>query len=541
MMAKPALTSPETSPKQNRLVAGLVCLLPAAFVILTLDAPGLTWDEAVYLGSASRCALWLDTTAPKDWHDFACEAASPGFRAQYAATPRPWTRFSEPVLDFIWWQGDHPPLAKLAMAFTLRWFMAGGVLWALRLAAPLAFGALLFLVYLFAEEHLGKHAGLFAVLSLALMPRVFAHAHFAALDVPMALAWFATTFAFTKGIESRRWAAATGVLFGLALLTKINAVLIPFALVPWGIGYHRRKALPNLIAMAVIAPIVFYAGWPALWAHPVGKTAAFLRTALQRAHIPVYYLGTQYSDASPPWHYPIVLTLCTLPIGTVLFAAAGAAGRLRRLRKDPTLGLILLSVLVILGSACLPTAPKYDGVRLFLPVFPFVALLASAGLRRAWEKISARRFRLAIALAMAYFGVQAGSLCWIHPFGLSYYSIACGGVPGAARLGMETTYWGEVIDADLLGRLRGLPDGSPVEFRHVGTRVIAAHQHALGDFPENVRESSNGDPSRYVVLVMRQGMFTTEDWDVLREHTPLWTASFQGVPLCSVYRIESVK
>ncbi len=40
----------------------------------------------------------------------------------------------------------------------------------------------------------------------------------------------------------------------------------------------------------------------------------------------------------------------------------------------------------ILLLAALPWSPKYDGVRLFLPLFPFVALLAGAGFQRLWQR-----------------------------------------------------------------------------------------------------------------------------------------------------------
>jgi hypothetical protein len=40
-----------------------------------------------------------------------------------------------------------------------------------------------------------------------------------------------------------------------------------------------------------------------------------------------------------------------------------------------------------------------------------------------------------------------------HPFGLSYYNALVGGLPGAERLGLELTYWGDAVDGVLLDRL----------------------------------------------------------------------------------------
>ena len=41
----------------------------------------------------------------------------------------------------------------------------------------------------------------------------------------------------------------------------------------------------------------------------------------------------------------------------------------------------------------------------------------------------------------------------LHPFGLSYYNILVGGLPGAERLGLELTYWSDAVDRVLLDRL----------------------------------------------------------------------------------------
>ena len=41
----------------------------------------------------------------------------------------------------------------------------------------------------------------------------------------------------------------------------------------------------------------------------------------------------------------------------------------------------------------------------------------------------------------------------LHPFGLSYYNLLVGGLPGAQRLGLELTYWNDAVDRVLLDRL----------------------------------------------------------------------------------------
>ena len=67
----------------------------------------------------------------------------------------------------------------------------------------------------------------------ATMPRVFFHAHLGVLDFADAATWFLATLTFYYAASSRRWWAPllAGLGLGLALLTKINAVLlVPY----WG-------------------------------------------------------------------------------------------------------------------------------------------------------------------------------------------------------------------------------------------------------------------------------------------------------------------
>src|SRR5207237_6228702 len=91
--------------------------------------------------------------------------------------------------------------------------------------------------------------------------------------------------------------------------------------------------------------------------------------------------------------------------------------------------------------------------RLFLLVFPLWAVLIGRGFAAAWAWACARgagwlRWGLLAALLAQGYGVVA-----LHPFGLSYYNLLVGGLPGAERLGLELTYWGDAVDRTLLDGL----------------------------------------------------------------------------------------
>jgi hypothetical protein len=100
----------------------------------------------------------------------------------------------------------------------------------------------------------------------------------------------------------------------------------------------------------------------------------------------------------------------------------------------------------------------YDNERLIMHVFPFLAALAGigfgwivTGIQQAADRMQKTRWAapmtmLAVLLA---FLLQSISLVRLYPHLLSYYSETVGGIPGAARLGLETTYWCETYAAAL--------------------------------------------------------------------------------------------
>ena len=139
-----------------------------------------------------------------------------------------------------------------------------------------------------------------------------------------------------------------------------------------------------------------------------------------------------------------------------------------------------MCVLVMLAVASAPKTPRYDGVRLFLPVFPFLALLGGKGslvLVRWVERMGSARLTrwVAAAIGLAIAAEGGWALVSYYPFELSYFNSIVGGLPGAEKRGFETTYWGEALNDDVLTQLNNLPDGSSV-------CPLAMHAECLLDF-----------------------------------------------------------
>ena len=602
-MAKKKRSSVEQPDRYWRMGSIIVFLVALSVTLLTIDDVGLTWDEPFSIFAGRDYAAWFGEL--------------------------PGAAFHRDVIDGHWRKNhEHPPLAKLAMGVAqMALGDDAGVIRTSRFAAAFLFALLVEAVFLFGGRTFGGLAGVFAAASLLCMPRVFGHGHLASLDVPMALTWLLAAAAFARAMRGGglRWVLVAGLCLGLALLTKINAVLLPAVLALWALACHRHlflwrpppsrgskrarsdagaawlskahlaRACWPLAWVAVVAAIglgVMVAGWPWLWPDVAGRLGAYLEPIAPRwlvpgarptwrVSIPVLYFGTIYARQAP-FHYPLVMTLATVPIGVLFLACVGVVRALRRFRRDPMLALLVVNAAAILGAFMLPGVPKYDGVRLFLPVFPFVALLAGVGGQRCWAWVArraGRRHRLPLLLTVVLF--------MIHPYELSYYNALTGGLWGADKLGLETTYWHDPVNRRLFRWLNDPRNphcrrGDAIAFYPVGEYVVQSGPprgswacHDCGQsFPapphrgvppcpacgktEAVRSVRNDlyeayylvGPKRLravrfergvyfdlLVLNARKAMLRTNPtaWRIFTRGRPLFEIRKQGVLLCAVY------
>jgi 4-amino-4-deoxy-L-arabinose transferase-like glycosyltransferase len=302
-------------------------------------------------------------------------------------------------------------------------------------------------------KEIGPTAGLAAVSALATMPRFFFHAHLAALDVPAATGVFITVFLFwyTKKTLSPKADILLGITWGLALSTKINAVLVMPILLLWILFFCRRTYLLRRIGgMVIVGVIVFLAVWPWLYHESLPRLIEYiLFVTVDHWKIGQFYLGQLYMP--PPWHFPFVITLAVVPLSvTLLYILGFWRTRVQKHLKSFG-GLLALCSLLPLTALSTGKSMVYDNERLFMPIFPYLAALAGIGfdwvltgvlqlLSRSDKSIQRLATSAVAALIFLPHVVLAADL---YPHLLSYYSEAIGGLSGAVRLGLETTYWCE--------------------------------------------------------------------------------------------------
>ncbi len=268
---------------------------------------------------------------------------------------------------------------------------------AMRLVGPFFTALLIFAMVLFGWHQLHPVVGITAPLLFLTSPRWFYHAHLAAFDMPVTAMIFLIAAAFWMSLERPKWAWATGVLWGIGLLTKHNALFLPIPFIAFWLLTHRREVslksksmsrvqmtltaiaclavlilglrqpiwgfllalivaltltrtrirFPRIpLAFLVMPPIglgMLFVFWPKLWVDPFVAIEAYLNFHLDHEHYLQYYMG-QILEVPPfPAEYPFVVTALTVPVLTLVVCLFGGLDLFRpgvrhsiqALRKTP--------------------------------------------------------------------------------------------------------------------------------------------------------------------------------------------------------------
>jgi len=388
----------------------------------------------------------------------------------------------------------------------------------MRLPVAVCFGLTLIVLYLLARHCYGHITAWLAVVAYFFMPRIFGHAHFAVTETITVFITLLTVYAFVRGLDSPRWAVATGICFGIAVATKINGLFIPVILLPWAFLFRRRDAINNMYAMFFLAPLAAIAVWPWMWSNAMRHFLLYLAWNIEHGQLGVLFQDRLYNRGNPaPWTYPFVMTALTLPVGTLILVILGLARSVQSPRRFLPVGvLVAWAAAVPIIVLMRPGGPKYDGVRLFLPAFPFIAMLAGLGgsvivrIAAIFDTPGQRIPRSQAALiAMVTLLILNGGTAILHsaPEYLSYYNTLIRNRSGAYGR-METTYWGDALNRRAIERINtALPDGATLAPLAMNKHVLEYYQK-WGWLKPQIRLVEREDPSaQFYLLQYRQGFF----------------------------------
>jgi len=504
--------SPANAPAQRRLLLGSTAasLLVAALLLATWPGLPMVWDEGNAILRAERIGRgeWLYTNQVE------------GHPALYGMVIFAGHRLAE---------GWLPPLTA--------WRFGPVLLFAL------AAGAMFYRV----EREWSLRAAVGAVAAMVLLPRLFAHAHFASFDGPLLSCWVLAWAAFAWARRSWWGTLAWGVALGMTLSCKATGWIAPLPFLAWAAIHRDRPAAAALALGVPVALFTFFLLNPPLWTDPIQGTAAFFQLNFTRAanpglNISTSFLGEMYNLDHPlPWYNTLWWTAITVPSGILLLAILGVGVACRRRRSQPAGTLLVLNWAVLLVVRALPGVPPHDGVRLFLPAFAFLAVLAGVGCDaalawagRRWPGSLGPRVAAGAGVVLLY-ATGAAGLVMYHPQWLSYYNGLVGGLPGATALGMEPTYYWDGLDGSVLdwlhqntGEDEGIRfgTGSP-ENRYLMRRWEILNRETAGPL-------APGRFRWYVFQRRPSGYLPADEW--LIEHAePAFRKTLLGVPLVEVY------
>ena len=476
-----------------------------------------------------------------------------------------------------WWPEriPHPPLSRELSG--IGFLLSQGFLEPLsayRVAVALTFAALVAFTggfVLFASGSIV--AGLAAGLTLVATPAVFAYGHLASTDMFLTAFWFGSVCCLEVHVRTglARWLWASGLLVGAALATKFTGLLLGPVLIIW-LAYRRRLDVKRLLTLALGAAGVFVAVNPVLWVAPVEGLsdylgAGFARSQARLTQIRTYYFGEVYTYR-PPWHYPFVWTAVVLPIP--LWIAVAWALPDKRCRT--LLVLCGVNLAVLYGALMLPGAPLHDGVRLFLPVFPFLAVLAGIGADRLCEFAGSRliprlhlsRHFVQTAVLIGLFALPIWRTIQYHPYQLSYFNGLIGGIRGAHSKGLEISNLKEALTPSTLSELaRRIPKDARVNpgffleemcfYRAFGYltgtwSLEAPYRKSLRDEPRTLTCAGSDHPlpvelprspadPEFIFVLNRRGEWKLVEHALSRHGgDPYFQVTLEGVPLVQVYR-----
>ncbi len=565
--------------RDHALGAGIGAVY-VAWLLATARSLGFARDEGFYFRAGRQYAHWFDLLLSK-----------------------PEEAFEARTIDSIFsYNHEHPILMKSLFGLSWEYLHEKAHVFtdastAFRFPGMMMAGLSLWVTYLFGARAYGRWAGVVAALLLGLMPRVFYNAHLACFDVPIMTMWTLSVYVYWRATQEREigWAIAAGVVYGLTLMTKHNAWILPAVFVTHALVVHwttitrnlavGRIVLPApLVAMATLGPILFYAGWPWVWTDTADRVREYVSFHLNHEYYNMEFLGQNYNAAPSPRSYMPVMILATVPSVTLALFGLGAFDRLRvlvlrivafcravfaRLQKrassledastrfaglDPpvAVGKVETDLLFFLtfGAALSPwilstKTPIFGGTKHWLPAYPFLTVFAGRGfmialsaMRRAWPEPDVRkRWSADLGLLLLVVSAPLAITAHSHPFGLSSYVPFVGGTAGGADLGLNRQFWGFTTESVEPYLEKAAPRHATV-FIHDTAWDSWQEMQAEGRIRPDLRGVNTPTEADFALVhhELHMNEIDYEIWVADHDDAPDYVLTHDNVPIVSVYR-----
>jgi len=322
------------------------------------------------------------------------------------------------------------------------------------------------LVYLLTRKLFGGPVAWLGAGLLALDPFYISHSRVVTPDGLLASFMTLSILSFIVYLvreRSRYYVVFSGFAAGLALLTKVPAVLLApmvgvltVAMGLWEIHKLGRpwsqtslRFLGDLAIWGGVAFLTFFCLWPAMWVAPVGTIQRMAADVVEDTGggWNQFFMSRRAKDPGLLF-YPVVLLFRTTPL-TLIGVVASLIFFSRETRdtkhesRITNHALVMLVICILLFILFMSFgSTKFD--RFLLPIFPSVDMLAALGLYELAKAISTRWKKSMKALALLTLIVQAGFALPQHPYFLSFYNPLVGGAVQAPQVLLIG--WGEAFE-----------------------------------------------------------------------------------------------
>lgn len=505
----------------------LAAIIALILVIGGLSTPGITTDEPLDVGPGRH---YWDVLARQGLNFFA-EAS---------------------VNDAFGGNPDHPPLARWLLGAASHGFQifqvfftgnadpTGLYILSGRVAPALAFVLTITLIARFVTARTSPLAGWTAALSYLFLPHVFAHGHLAALETILNLFWFAAVVGWLRWTEkpSIKRAVFATILTALTMLTKIHGWL----LLPWAVililfnGSGLKQRISGLATVA-LTPLLWFAGWPWMWYNTPSRLSAYFGGTVDRLHLKVLYFGQVYQDNQLPWHSSLIQFLAAITPFTMILLSAGLFATIRGegIKGGRPVALLIGQMMLLFT---LPIT-RYDMDRLFLVVWPLVAVLAGSGAQWISQIMRHKGFSTRVSTIVLGVGLVSSAWpCLVEVSPLSYVSPLAGGLRFFETQGMDLNFWGDAVDQALLRKLQDVRSKGevvavvPTLHSTQSLFFMPLESMKQGDL---FRDQSAWRDAHFLVVYRRQSYWPDEFAEWIKTHEPISLRSRNGIWLAGIW------
>jgi hypothetical protein len=436
------------------------------------------WQVFFSLGVKSpTCDEFAHHTASGFSHlvtgDFRMNPAEPPLSRLLSAIPLYFLGVKAPLEDDSWAKGDSP-------AFAQKFFYQPGfsqdriIFWA---RLPILLLALFFgyFVFVWARELFGYIGGVTALVLFTFCPDILAHSGLATSDIAVALFFYLTLWRFWKYLkkQSRKNLVLTGVMAGLAFLSKFSAILIfPTLLLIVPLSGSRKKiSLGRTAGFLAVCFLTVWAGYffemkPLLKNTPdppkkiavyraIGGeslvrfanevpvplstfVSAFGSMMMTRARGTNAFLMGEWSHSQKSWWYYYFVAFGiknTLPFLILILLSFCCLSGIPADRLTKTFLIVPIALFFLMTMRDKAQA----GIRYFLPIYPLFFLLCGGWAAWAWRQ--KKVFKFLLAGLLSWHALEAAR---IFPYHLAYFNELIGGPDQGYRYLRDSNIdWGQ--------------------------------------------------------------------------------------------------